>query len=719
MGTRGEKTRRTLLVVALVVVGCGFIVAGGVALWVAFTPVPAISSFADREVTQSTRIYDRTGQVLLYDYNRDAKRNIVPLAQISPNVVSAVVAIEDSGFYEHGAIRLTSIVRAALADFLGGSLSQGGSTITQQVVKNTLLTNQKSVVRKIHEWILAIKLEEHYSKNDILETYLNSVPMGGTLYGVETASEQYFGIPAADDDLAQASYLAAMIQAPSFYSPYGQNVSALEDSKNVVLGRMKQLGLISADQYTQASSEQVSFLPRSATGIIAPHFVFYILDQLQSTYGPQALAQGLKVTTTLDADLQAHAESVISAAAPGLLTNFKASNEAMVAVDPGTGQILAMVGSSDFFSTTTAGHYNDALADRQPGSTMKPFIYALALEDGYTRDTVVWDVPTQFSTACSASDVYNNSSPCYAPVDFDGKYRGPMTFETALAQSINIPAIQVLYAVGIQNAINLAKSFGLTTLGDAAQYGLTIVLGGGEVRLLDLTGAYAGFANGGVVNTPTGILEVDDGAGNILQQYTAQPSRVLPQNIANDINAMLSDNPARVPEYTLSSPLFFPGYDVAVKTGTTDDTRDAWVIGYTPSIAIGTWAGNNDNTPMVKQIAGLILAPSWHDIMAYALTKYPQTYFGEPDPIPASDSAMLTGVWNTPAGAHSLLYYFLKTPSQGAGPDTTDPQYSHWETAVQLWLGNNSGAYSTIPADIAQVPVSYVPAPASSSTPSY
>ena len=714
--SRAHITRRVLLIIALLVVGLGFIGAGIIGLWVALTPVPAISSFADREVTQSTKIYDRTGQVLLYDYNRDARRDVVPLAQISPNITNAAVAIEDSGFYEHGAIRLTSIVRAALADVLGGSLSQGGSTITQQVIKNTLLTNQKSVVRKAHEWILSIKLEEHYSKNDILETYLNSVPMGGTLYGVESASEQYFGIPASDDDLAQGAYLAAMIQAPSYYSPYGENVSALEDRKNVVLARMKQLGLISSDQYTQASGEVVAFQPRSATGIIAPHFVFYILDYLQNKYGPEALAQGLKVTTTLDADLETHAESIIADAAPGILKTFNASNEAMVATDPATGQILAMVGSSDFFSTTTDGQYNDALALRQPGSTMKPFIYALALEDGYTRDTVVYDVPTQFSSSCAATDVMNSTAPCYAPVDFDGEYRGPMTFETALAQSINIPAIEVLYMVGIQNAINLAKSFGLTTLGNAAQYGLTIVLGGGEVRLLDLTNAYGAFANGGVLNPSTGILEIDDSSGNVLEKYTPNPSQVLPQNIANDINAMLSDNPARVPEYSLNSPLNFPGYDVAVKTGTTDDTRDAWVVGYTPSIAIGTWAGNNDNTPMQKTIAGLILAPSWHQIMAYALTKYPQTYFGEPDPIPANDPPMLTGTWQTPQGIHSLLYYFDKNDPLGGTPDTSDPQYSRWETALSLWLANNPNAVSTIPANIAEVPLSYTPA-ATSTTP--
>ncbi len=696
------RARHYLLLGILTVSGIGFLGAGALLLIIAGTPTPDITSFANRQVAQSTKIYDRTGQVLLYDYNRDAKRDIVPLSDISPNAVEATIAIEDSSFYEHGGIRIASIIRAALADLIPGGNTQGGSTITQQVVKNEILTNTRSISRKVREWVLAIKMEQVYSKDQILETYLNDIPYGGTLYGIEAASETYFGIPAKDLDLAQSAYLAAMVQAPSYYSPYGANRAALDAREQLVLDRMHTLGFISDADYASAKTEQVAFAPNGrTTTIIAPHFVFYILNQLEEQYGQNALVSGLKVTTTLDADLQTHAESIIKDAAPTLLKNDNASNEAMVAIQPSTGEILAMVGSSDFFSTTTDGQYNAALALRQPGSTMKPFIYSLALEKGYTRDTVVFDTPTQFSTACAPSDITSTTPPCYAPQNYDDKFRGPMTFETALAQSINVPAIKVLYLVGIQNAINLAENMGLSSLGDANQYGLTLVLGGGEVRLLDLTGAYAAFADGGVKNTPTGILEVDDAQGNVLEKYTPNPTQVLPQNIANDMNAMLSDNPARVPEYTLDSPLHFPGYDVAVKTGTTDDTRDAWVIGYTPSITIGTWAGNNDNTPMVKSIAGMILAPSWHDIMAYALTKYPKTYFGQADPISTSVPPMLQGKWQVPDASgviapHSLLYWTNKNDPQGPQPQnpSQDPQFNYWEYGIAYWYAQHPELFS-------------------------
>ncbi len=693
--------RHTLTALLLALLGLGFLVAGGIFFAVSFSPVPDIGSFASRQVDQSTKIYDRTGQVLLYDYNRDAKRNVVPLSDISPNTINATIAIEDSSFYEHGGIRLSSIFRAMLADAFGGSLSQGGSTITQQVVKNTLLTNEKSVVRKIHEWVLAIKLEQVYSKEQILETYLNNIPYGGTLYGIEAASEAYYGVPAKDLTLAEAAYLASMIQAPTYYSPYGAHRAELDARKNLVLDRMKTLGFIDDATYARALDEKVSFAPAGQNAIIAPHFVFYILNQLESMYGASALMSGLKVTTTLDADLEVKAESIVNAYALKNEKDFRASNASLVAVDPATGQILAMVGSRNFFDKAIDGQYNATLSLRQPGSAMKPFIYALALLHGYTRDTVVFDTPTQFSTSCKPSDISNNTAPCYAPTDYDNTFRGPMTFETALAQSINVPAIKTLYLVGIQNAINLAKSFGLTTLGDPNQYGLTLVLGGGEVRLLDLTGAYAAFANDGVLNPPTGILEVDDAQGKILTAFTPQPSQVIREDIARDVSAMLSDAPARLPEYPLNSPLSFSGYDVAVKTGTTNDTRDAWVVGYTPSIALGVWAGNNDNSPMVKSIAGFIAAPMWHEAMSYALSKYPKAYFGEPNPIYPSVPPMLQGNWRIPDAQgtitpHDLLYWTDKSNPQGPPPanPAQDPQFSYWEYGVASWYASHPDLFS-------------------------
>lgn len=709
---RSVPLRHMLLIFILAFCGIGFLIGGGILIAVVLTPVPDIDSFVARQVEQSTKIYDRTGQVLLYDYNRDTKRSVVSLSNISPNAINATIAIEDSSFYKHGGIRLTSIFRAFLADAFGGSLSQGGSTITQQVVKNELLTNQKSVIRKIHEWVLAIKLEQIYSKDQVLETYLNNIPYGGTLYGIEAASATYFGKSAKDLSLAQAAYFAAMIQRPSYYSPYGSHRAELDARKNIVLERMLALGFIDTATYTSAKNEKVIFSISGQNSIIAPHFVFYILNQLEETYGSQALVSGLKVTTTLDADLEVKAESIVNTYARDNVTKFKATNASLVALDPATGQILAMVGSRYFFDKEIDGQYNATLALRQPGSTMKPFVYSLALMRGYTRDTVIFDTPTQFSTLCKPSDLNNSVPPCYAPGNFDGMFRGPMTFESALAQSINVPAVKVLYLVGIQNAINLAKSFGLSSLGDPNQYGLTLVLGGGEVRLLDLTNAYSVLANNGVLNPPTGILEVADAQGHVLKKYTAQPSQIIPANIAHTMSAMLSDAPARVPEYPLDSLLSFPGYDVAVKTGTTDDTRDAWTVGYTPSIAIGIWVGNNNNSPMVKTIAGFIAVPMWHEVMSYALSKYPRAYFSEADIIPSSVPPLLRGAWLIPdaQGAmlpHSLLYWTDKTNPQGPPPvnPMKDPQFAYWEYGVSMWYALHPGLFVNPPVF---APISFV-----------
>ncbi len=675
-----------ILKLVFFVIGIFFIFGGAVLLWIALTPTPDLSSFVDRKVTQSTKIYDRTGTTLLYDLNTDAKRQSVPLSDISPEVRNATVSIEDSGFYEHGGVSITGILRSLYTDIIRGALAQGGSTITQQVVKNTLLTGEKSVLRKVHEIILAIKLEQMYTKDQILEFYLNETPYGGPYYGVEAASEAFFGKSAKDVDIAEAAYLAALPQAPTYYSPYGNNRAALDSRKNIVLARMKELGYIGDAEYQQAKSEVVEFRPQQSSSIIAPHFVFYIEQYLESKYGPGVVNSGLRVITTLNTDMQRDAETTVAQFAPGNEKNFHATNESLVALDPKTGQILAMVGSRNYFDPQIDGNYNATLALRQPGSAFKPFVYAAALGKGYTRDTAVFDLPTQFSTACSPSDNHNDTPPCYAPRNFDGQFRGPMTFTSALGQSINIPAVKALYLAGIQNVINLATASGITTLDTPDHYGLTLALGAAEVKLLDLTDAYGTFANQGVHNPATGILSVTDASGNVLEEFTSEQTQVMDSGVANDVSVMLSSNEARFPEYPPDNPLHFNGYDVAVKTGTTNDYKDVWTVGYTPGLVVGTWAGNNNATPMVKEIAGYVVAPMWHAFMEKALARIPQEYFGEPRQTPEDAKAVFFGNYSSD-GAHDILYYVDRSDPTGPIPQNpgNDAQYAYWEYPVQIW----------------------------------
>jgi len=517
-------------------------------LWTTTLQLPDLSSLENRVVQQSVNIYDRTGTVLLYDLNNNARRTVVPLPQISPFIQNATIAIEDPTFYQNTGVRPTSILRAILADITHGAAVQGGSTLTQQVVKETLLTNDKSITRKLKEWVLALKLTRSLSKDQILEIYLNQTPYGGTLYGVEQTAQSFFNKHASDVDLAEAAYMAAVLPAPTYYSPYGNHVAELNVRKNLVLQKMLDNGYITKDQYAQAKNEVVVFQPIHTTALAAPHFVFYVQQYLENKYGPGMLQQGgLTVITSLDADMQTQAEATVKKWGLSNAKSFNASNAALVAMDPTTGQILSMVGSRDYFDTSIQGNFNIALASRQPGSSFKPFAYAEALIKGYTPDTVVFDVPTQFSTACSA-DNFSTTPPCYSPGNYDGKFRGPMTFKNALAQSINVPPVKVLYLAGLQDTLKLAKSMGITTLGDPSRYGLTLVLGGGEVTLLDMVGAYGTFATNGTHYEPTAILKIQDDKGNVIEDNTQQTgTQILPISVAESINDMLSDPVAKAP----------------------------------------------------------------------------------------------------------------------------------------------------------------------------
>lgn len=696
-----------LPIIALVAVI--FVAFGTAILWATLTPLPAINNFENRQVAQSTKIYDRTGNIVLYDVHGSVRRTSVGMDGISDYIKKATVATEDDTFYTNNGFRPLSFLRATFVNVTSGGYRQGGSTITQQVVKNALLTQDKTILRKIEEIILALRLTKAYSKDEILNTYLNETSYGGTVYGVQEASQYFFGVDAKDVDLAQSAYLAAIPQAPTHFSPYGNYKDELDARQQFVLGRMRDLGLVTSEEYTQAATEQVQFTGKGESGIKAPHFVFYIRDYLEQKYGVDAVNDGgLRVVTTLDYGLQQKAEDVVTKWAPQMMQNFNASNEGLVAVDPKTGQVLAMVGSKDYFNDDIDGQVNVTLANRQPGSSFKPFVYATALKEGYTPSTVVFDLPTQFSTACAPQDNLNDTPPCYSPSNFDGTFKGPMTLRNAIAQSENVPSVKTLYLAGIKESLATAADMGITTLGDANQYGLTLVLGGGEVTLLEMTSAYGVFANDGLKNAPIGILSVTDGGGHTLERYAPNPQRVLDPQVARQMNDILSDNVARTPEFGADSPLLFHGYDVADKTGTTNDFRDVWILGYTPAISVGAWAGNNDNSPMAKKIAAFIIAPMWHDFMEQALEQYssPSDTFPPPDPDPniASLPPVLTGNWNTdPAqGVHDILYWIQKDNPRGGRPTNpaNDSQFAYWDYPVQLWASGNAQSFLTSPTTV-------------------
>jgi 1A family penicillin-binding protein len=679
-----------ILKTTFVLLGLVFIVLGISILWVGFTPIPALNSFDSQKVAQSTKLFDRTGKVLLYDLNHDMRRNTVPLSEVSPNLQKATISIEDREFYDHNGVSVRGIVRSILTDIARMSFAQGGSTITQQVVKNTILTGKKSITRKVQEWILAVRFEHRYTKDEILEFYFNVTPYGGTLYGAEVASRAFFAKSAKDLTLSEAAYLAAIPQLPTYYSPYGNNRESLDARKDTVLSRMQDLGYITEEEYLNAKSEVVVFNKQQSNSIIAPHFVFYVEQYLEQKYGPDVATQGLSVVTTIDADLQKKATEVVGRYGAINQARFNASNEALVAIDPKTGQILAMVGSRDYFDKEIDGNYNATLALRQPGSSFKPFVYATALQRGYTPETIIFDLPTQFSTTCAPSDNFNGTAPCYAPGNYDDKFRGPMTFTTALAQSINIPAVKVLYLSGISNVLTLAKGMGLSTLGKTSDYGLSLALGAAEVRLLDLTNAYAGFANEGTLNPPASILKITDVEGDVVEEFIAKPQQGVDPVIARGLSSMLSNNEARFPEYPPNNPFYFPGYDVAAKTGTTNESRDAWTVGYSPTIAVGVWAGNNNNTPMVKEIAGYIVAPMWHEVMEYALSKYPQEFFNAPPETPGDAPGALRGLYTNGVEIHDILYWVKKDSPRTSGGSFSDPQFQYWEYPLNSWFSGGA-----------------------------
>ncbi|MDP3727644.1 MAG: transglycosylase domain-containing protein [bacterium] len=696
---------------------------GGTATALILQSLPAPQELYARRIVQSTKIYDRSGGVLLYEIHGEEKRTVIPFSEIPAVVKNATVAVEDANFYRHAGIDLRGILRAFLADIVSRNFSQGGSTITQQLVKNSLLGHERTLTRKLREAVYALALESRLPKEEILDLYLNQIPYGSNAYGIEAAAQTFFGKHARELSLRETTILAALPAAPTYYSPYGQHRQELVRRADYILQRMEDLGYLAMGEAAAARKEEPAFLP-AAKNIRAPHFVMYVRDYLITRYGEEEVSEGgLVVTTTLDWKFQEEAETIVREYAERNSQLIRAQNMALAAIDPKTGQILAMVGSRDYFDTEHEGNFNVTTALRQPGSAFKPFVYATAFSKGLEPETVLFDVPTEFSPACPA-DGSGEAPPCYHPGNYDETFRGPVTLRQALAQSLNVPSVKVLYLAGADESIRTAQDLGLTTLGDSGRYGLSLVLGGAEVKLLEMTGAFGVFAADGVRNAPTAILSVKS-SGGVREEFIPRPQPAIDPEIARLISDVLSDNEARIPVFQPRSSLFFEGRRVAAKTGTTQDFRDAWTVGYTPSIAVGVWAGNNDNTPMQQKGSGVMAAaPAWHAFMEFALSQFPPEDVPPPAPREVS-KPVLKGIWQgdvfvtidtvsgklatdlTPpetrrdaafGAPHDPLHWIDRADITGPPPNPIrDPQYPNWEAAFQRWLAA-SGFHPKSPA---------------------
>ncbi len=672
--------------------------------------LPNPNQLIKRNIAQSTKIYDRTGKHLLYEISGNQRRTLVKLKDIPTYLKEATIAIEDKNFYKHGGFSFWSIFRTAITDVIFHR-SAGGSTLTQQFVKNAILSPQKTISRKVREIILAYRLEQKFSKNDILQMYLNEIPYGSNAYGVEAASQNYFGKSVKDLNLPESAILAAIVQMPSYYSPYGPHKDLLLERKNYVLDLMAQQGYISKAERDAAQKEKIKF-KKPGTNIVAPHFVMYVKSLLAKKYGEQMIEQGgLKIYTTLDFKMQKIAQEAITTVTKNYPKDFNANNAALVAINPKNGQILAMIGSRDYFNDAIDGQFNVATSPRQPGSSIKPIVYAALFEKGYTPNTILYDVNTNFST---------NPKKPYKPTDYDLKQRGPVTIRQALAGSLNIPAVKTMYLAGINNVLNLADSLGYTTLRPRSRFGLSFVLGGAEVELLQHVNAYSALANDGLISPIVSILKIENSQGKIIEQYHPSNKKVLDSQVVRMVDSILIDNNARAFIFGIHNFLNLGKRPVAAKTGTTNDFRDAWTVGFTPSLVAGVWVGNSNNKPMYRGAEGAtVAAPIWHYFMKNVLKNTPIQTFPAPKDyktgkaiidgklppkiIKIDRSSGLLATSSTPPSLivekkipiyHSILYYVNRNNPLGPAPKdpAIDPQYNSWEKAVQTWVIKNASS---------------------------
>jgi 1A family penicillin-binding protein len=633
----------------------------------------------------STKILDRNGQVL-YDIFSQQRRTPITFDEVPLFLRQATISIEDKNFYKHQGFDPLGTLRG-LSKIVTQGKAQGGSTLTQQLVKNVLLTSERSVFRKIREFLLAVQIEKKYTKDEILLMYLNEIPYGGTAYGIEAASEVYFGKKAADLNLIESAVLAGIPQRPSYYSPFSSNPKAYVDRATSVLRRMREDGYITKDQEKEAVAQlpNVEFQTKGAF-FKAPHFVQYVQKILEERYGENIVETGgLKVTTTLDWELQEKMQNIV-AEEIAKVEKQKITNGASVAVNPETGEILAMVGSKDFNDPNYDGQVNVTMSLRQPGSAIKPITYVTAFKEGYTPSTMIMDVPTTFPGG--------EGQPDYNPVNYDGKYRGPMQIRHALGNSINVIAVKTLALVGIRDTLQTAYDLGITTLEPTkdtlSRVGLSLTLGGGEVRLLELTSAYSAFTNKGFKVEPISILKVEDSKGKVLEETEPKKGkRVLTEEQAYLISSILSDNGARTEIFGTNSLLNVAGRSLAVKTGTTNDRRDNWTVGGNSQIMIGVWVGNNDNSQMLSVTSGVSGAsPIWRKSVLEALSGKSDVPFEIPSGIVTASVDSVSG-FRSHDGYPSRTEYFIKGTEPGE--DTVH---------VKLKVCKNDGRLAT-PSDIA------------------
>lgn len=596
----------------------------------------------------STRIYDRHGK-LLYKIYRHENRTLLALEEIPDHVIKATISIEDQNFYQHRGISIRGILRAIRHDFFIRQNKevpslQGGSTITQQLVKNALLTPERTFNRKIKELFLSAAVELIFGKDEILNMYLNQVAYGGTAYGIEEAAQTYFGKSAKHINLAEAALLAGLPASPTTYSPFGANPKLARRRQTQVLNRMVVDGHISNEKAAQAKKEILTFSPQ-AIAMKAPHFVMYVKDELSRRYGQQVVEKGgLQVYTTLDLEVQEMAETAVRQNISAVEKQFNLHNGSALITRPKTGEILAMVGSVDFWDFKNDGNVNLTTAQRQPGSSIKLVNYSYALEHAdYTPSSILMDTPV----------AYSNPWETYAPVNYDHKFKGPVSLKTALAESRNVPAVKVLNSYGVDKMIEQGKKMGITTWTEPERYGLSITLGAVEVKMTDMAVVFGSIANMGMKKELTSVKKIIDSQGKVIQDidkprslwaemakqaYAADKDEieggkpVVSPFTAWQLIDILSDNEARAPEFGRRSPLLIPDRQVAVKTGTSNDFRDNWTIGFSPDYLVATWVGNNDNQPMRKIASGITgAAPIWHEIMETMTKEKEESIFPVPE----------------------------------------------------------------------------------------